>query len=330
MDSLPSDFESAPKKKITTKALALSAALFICVLLFIYYFMIGSFAKFPDGKIIYVKKGASLREVATEFKVGGIISSRNLLMMTIITLGGENKVVAGPYFFSGGEGVLPLALRLMSGNFEIKPLKITFPEGFTVKAIGDRLKERIPVFDESNFLALAKPKEGYLFPETYFFLPDVTATDTLEAFSNVFDQKISSLKNQILSSGHSLNEIITMASILEEEVRGSEDKKIVAGILWKRIKMRMPLQVDSTLAYEIGKTSGQLTLTDLQTDSPYNTYTRKGLPPTPISNPGLDSITAAVEPMTTPYLYFLTDSQGVVHYAKTFEEHKANKARYLR
>jgi UPF0755 protein len=106
--------------------------------------------------------------------------------------------------------------------------------------------------------------------------------------------------------------------------------QIIAGIVKKRLELGMPLQVDATLEYERGKGSSDLTIKDLQADSPYNTYTNKGLPPTPISNPGTVALLAALHPKQTPYLYYLTDAKGNFHYAKTFEEHKRNKALYLR
>jgi UPF0755 protein len=104
----------------------------------------------------------------------------------------------------------------------------------------------------------------------------------------------------------------------------------IAGILWKRIEMGMPLQVDATLEYERGLGSAELTLDDLRTDTPYNTYTRKGLPPTPIANPGSVALSAALNPTASPYLFYLTGDDGTFHYAKDFEEHKRNKERYIR
>ena len=121
-----------------------------------------------------------------------------------------------------------------------------------------------------------------------------------------------------------------MASLLEEEARQTPTRRTVAGILWKRLDLGMPLQVDATLRYLLGKSSHELTREDLEYDSPYNTYKDAGLPPGPISNPGLDAILAALRPVETAYLYFLTDSEGNIHYARTFEEHVANKAMYLR
>ena len=109
-----------------------------------------------------------------------------------------------------------------------------------------------------------------------------------------------------------------------------KDHKIISGILWKRIGMNMPLQVDAPFLYILGKTSAELTLADLKKDSPYNTYVNRGLPIGPIGNPGFSALRAAVFPASSPYLYYLSDNEGIMHYAKTFEEHKANKEKYLR
>lgn len=145
-----------------------------------------------------------------------------------------------------------------------------------------------------------------------------------------FDNKIIELKEQIENSKYSLNEIITLASIIEEEAIKEEDRKIVSGILQTRLKIGMALQVDATFAYINGKNTYALTHDDLRKDSPYNLYTNVGLPPTPISNPGIESIKAVLEPINTDYLYFLSDLNGNVYYAKNFDEHQANREKYLR
>ena len=121
-----------------------------------------------------------------------------------------------------------------------------------------------------------------------------------------------------------------MASIIEKEARTMETRQIIAGILWKRLELGMPLQVDVSFKYINGKTTKNLTLADLKIDSPYNSYLYKGLPPTPISNPGLDAIKAAISPTKTDYLYFLSDRKGLMHYAKTYQQHLQNKELYLR
>lgn len=121
-----------------------------------------------------------------------------------------------------------------------------------------------------------------------------------------------------------------MASILEGEARGREEMEIIAGILWRRIEIGMPLQVDTTFLYVNGKNTFTLTQADLKIDSPYNTYLYRGLPPTPISNPGLTAIRAALNPQPTPYLYFLTGRDGLMYYSRTHDEHVQKKTRYLR
>jgi UPF0755 protein len=125
-------------------------------------------------------------------------------------------------------------------------------------------------------------------------------------------------------------EIIVMASILEKEALTPEDKKIVSGILWKRLETGMLLQVDAVFMYIMGKKSSDLTLGDLKIDSPYNTYLYKGLPPSPICNPGIESIEASLNPTASSYWYYLSDKNLNIHFAKNFDEHKLNKAEYLR
>jgi len=126
------------------------------------------------------------------------------------------------------------------------------------------------------------------------------------------------------------SDIVIMASIIEEEAATAKDRRIISGILWKRLLKGMHLGVDAPFAYDIGKNSATLTTIDLKYDSPYNTYLYGGLPPTPITNPGLDSIDAALHPETSPYYYYLSDKGDTIHYAKTFDEHKVNKERYIR
>ncbi|MCX6701950.1 MAG: endolytic transglycosylase MltG [Candidatus Zambryskibacteria bacterium] len=179
-----------------------------------------------------------------------------------------------------------------------------------------------------QFLTLAKSNEGYLFPDTYFISKTAKSMDVINMMKENFEVKINSVSG-IATSTHKLKDIIIMASILEGEAL-PKDRNIVAGILWKRLEMGMPLQVDSTFAYINGKNTYELTLDDLKIDSPYNTYKYRGLPPGPISNPGLEAIISAINPIKTKYLYFLTEKDGTIHYAKTFEEHKRNKELYLK
>ena len=195
--------------------------------------------------------------------------------------------------------------------------------------ISNLLSDKLHNFSAEEFLKHAPIEEGYFFPDTYFFALDATTDEVIIAFHKNFEEKIKSVKGEILASGHSQKEIVTMASILEEEARTTQDWQTISSILWKRIKIGMPLQVDSTLSYVVGRISSELTTKDLKMKSPYNTYTNKGLPPTPIANPGLKTIVAAATPTSTPYLYYLSDQNGDIHYAATFAEHVQNRHTYL-
>ena len=146
--------------------------------------------------------------------------------------------------------------------------------------------------------------------------------------NNNFNEKIASTPS-IATSTFKLKDIIIMASLVELEARTTESRKIIAGILWKRLSLGMPLQVDSVFLYINGKNTYELTTMDLKIKSPYNTYLYKGLPRGPIGNPGLDALQSTVDPTKTKYLYFLSSHDGAMHYAKTFEEHKRNREKYL-
>jgi len=160
--------------------------------------------------------------------------------------------------------------------------------------------------------------EGYLFPDTYLFLPFAETEQIIGTMTDNFKKK----------AGDVGKDIVIMASLIEKEVPDIGDRKIVSGILWKRLKLGMALQVDAVFPYITGKQ--KVLSDDLKIDSPYNTYLHKGLPPGPISNPGLDAVEAAKNPQETSYLYYLSGKDGKTHFAKTFAEHLKNKEKYLR
>jgi UPF0755 protein len=193
------------------------------------------------------------------------------------------------------------------------------------------LKKYSKNFDQDEFVRITAAHEGYLFPDTYYFLPSISAAEVSEVLQKNFIKKIAVIADEIKTFNHPLGDVVKIASLLEEEARTTTSRRIIAGILWKRLSIGMPLQVDSAFQYVDGKrNSVDLTLNDLKIDSPYNTYVHTGLPPTAITNPGLDALFSAVTPIKTAYLYYLSDKKGEMHYARTFEEHVANKDRYLR
>ena len=213
---------------------------------------------------------------------------------------------------------------------ESREVTATIPEGLSVRQIGEIL-ENAELFTKEEFIKIAQKEEGYLFPDTYRFYKDAEPEDIIARMKENFNKKITpDILEEIRKFKKELSEIIIMASILEEEVSAAEDRKIVAGILWKRLDRGIGLNVDAALTYILGRASHELTVSDLKYDSPYNTYRYRGLPPAPISNPGLEAIFAATRPAASPYFYYLTDKEGTMHYAKTLEEHALNKRKYLR
>lgn len=284
---------------------------------------------FPTGAYITLQKGSSLTAMAGELERQGIVTNAWLLKSTARVLGDQHKVPAGVYYFGQPENLVQVAIRLVAGDYDTTPIRVTIPEGSTVAHISKVLLEEIPDFDRRAFLDAARNKEGYLFPDTYFFMPGDDVDSILSVFSNSFHTRINKVQAQITAYGKPLNEVLTMASILEKEASDAESRKIIAGILWNRIKIGMPLQVDATFPYYLGRNTFQVTLDDLRTDHPYNTYTNKGLPPGPIGNPGLSSIVAAVTPTKSNYIFFLSDLDGNFHYCATYECHLANKRKYL-
>lgn len=284
---------------------------------------------FPTKKTVVIQQNTGLNKVANILEENNIIQSAFLYKSYVILLGGSKKVLAGDYVFDEPQSVLRVAWRTIKGLQGLPRIKVTIPEGLAASDISRLFVKNIPDFDAQTFLDLAKPEEGYLFPDTYFFYENVTPGQIVDEMRANFDAQTTGLTIKATFSGHSWEDIIKMASIIEEEASDKKDRRIIAGILWKRIENNMALQVDAPFFYLFGKTSAQLTKDDLASDNPYNLYQNTGLPPTPISNPSLDSIEAALSPVKTDYWFYLSDKEGKTHYAKDHDGHVANKVRYL-
>ncbi|MDB5194258.1 MAG: aminodeoxychorismate lyase, protein [Parcubacteria group bacterium] len=298
-------------------------------LFFLFFFVAVSAPpkNFPAHGIVTIREGAGLLEVSRSLQDAGVIRNASWFRTVAVALGGEKNLQSGDYYMPYPQSVYAIAERIVRGDRQIERFKVTIPEGFTAKKISNLFDARFALFDHREFLSLAP--EGYLFPDTYFIGLNASATSTIALLKDNFQKRIFPLTGEIAASGRSQKDIITMASIIEKEANTKADKYIVSGILWKRIKEDLPLQVDATLTYIDGKESKDMTQADLKFDSPYNTYVYKGLPPTPISNPGLESIDASIHPTTTPYYYFLTGKDGKMYYAKTFDEHQTNIQKHL-
>jgi len=279
---------------------------------------------------ISIAPGESLVEVGTKLESVGAIRSRNIFVAYMVFFGVDDDVKSGTYYFREPLGLASLARRITSASFGAIPVRLVVPEGLSVREMAPLVHDIFPHISNEDFIASANMYEGRLFPDTYFFGHNATVKEIVQEMIHIFEEKVTNIDGWSSMPIEDRDRAVILASIIEEEARELKDKVLVSGVLKNRLSINMPLQVDVTFRYINGKTTQDLTLDDLAVDSPYNTYKYIGLPPTPISNPGLDSLTAAVHPAETDFWYFLADSKGVVHYSKTYGEHLYKKSIYIK
>jgi len=296
-----------------------------------------------ESKIFSVEKGQNLFQISENLEKEGLIKNRFIFDFYVLLKGDQRKLQAGKYELNPSMNVAKIAKKIILG--ETFKIKVTIPEGFTIEQIENELslnwrRPGLRQFlaeefkNEFNFLKDAPNKanlEGFLFPDTYFFEPDANDEEIVRKFLANFDKKLTQdLRGEIKEQKKTIFDIVTMASLIEKEVKTQEDKKLVSGILWKRLKNRIPLQVDATITYITGKQTTRISKEETQLDSPYNTYKYLGLPIGPISNPGFDSILASIYPQNNDYWYYLSIPEGKTIFSKTLEEHNIAKAKYLK
>lgn len=294
-----------------------------------------------------IKSGQTLNQIATNLKDEGLI--RNIFIFENYTKlrGWQGKIVAGTHLLDKNMSIKEIIRNIITNNNLDNEKTITIIEGWKADEIADYL-DKNNVVSKSDFLreietkkwqseydfltgVKAKTLEGFLFPDTYRVFSDATASDIVKKMLDNFDSKLTDkMRSDIKSQGKSIFEVVNLASIIEREVPKNDDKKMIADVFLKRLTDGIALQSDATINYITGKGMSQPTYDDLKIDSPYNTYKYRGLPPGPISNPGIKSIEAVIYPTKNPYYYFLTTlDDGRVIYSKTYDEHLANKAKYL-
>ncbi len=343
-----------------------SSFIFVTVLLAIAVLSwTGAYLSTPGGGSVpsfTVAKGESADSIANRLKQDGFIRSVWVFKLTLRQSGLEAKLQPGEYRLDGAETYGDIIARLAAGGVAANELVLKVIEGWDLRdiqaelrsdgfaavgdwfaAVGDPLAgsaspDLRPSPDYSGIYSFLKDKpkdvslEGYLFPDTYRVFKDAKATDVVRTLLANLKRRLNmaGLLDSFDQKGRNLHQVLTMASIVEKEVRTDADRPLVADIFWRRLEAGMPLQADSTVNYVTGKNAAAASSADLAADSPYNTYRHPGLPPGPICNPGLKAIEAALKPEPNSYWYFLTDPAGGVHYARTLDEHNANKAKYLK
>lgn len=315
------------KKKNNNRGLIVMGV-FLVLILAVIIFISSLFSPtlITSEKRITIERGNSIISTGKILEDKGLVHSK--LAFRLLAQSEEISIKSGQYIFKeGSQSLKEVVRRLSEADYGDVYERITIPEGSTNEQVAEAIKRSSFVFNEEEFNQLSQGTEGYLFPDTYNFLPDTDLEKIVATFRDNFDTKIEPLEDDIDSSGRTMDDIIIMASIIEKEATGNiDEKKIVSGILWKRLDEGRLLQVDAPFQY----INGIVRAEDLREDGPYNTYTRAGLTPTPIGNPGIDSIIAAINPTSTAYYYYLHGKDGQIRYGISYDDHINNINRYLR
>ena len=291
--------------------------------------------------VVEIAPQAGATEIAERLAETGAVRSAWAFIAVSAAYGDLRRLKPGEYEFPKGASTLTVARMVGSGRVRQHP--VLQPEGATVAELARaletarlaRAEDVLRVARDQAFLALhgieAPSLEGYVFPDTYQFVRGMRAEDILGRMVQRMRTKLTpEVIARVKARGLTVHQMLTLASIIEREAAVPEERKLIAAVFWNRLQIDMPLQADPTVQYAVGKERRALTRTDLQTDHPFNTYRRVGLPPGPIASPGLGAIEAALDPAPVKYLYFVAVSADGRrhHFSTTVEEHNAAVARY--
>ena len=300
----------------------------------------------PGSKLttsFVITKQETASDIITRLANLHLIKSPFVAKAYLKLTGTDSKLKPGGYVLSP-HLTLPETVALMVAG--PKDVWVTFPEGWRREQFAARLHSTFPQFDTAEFLKLSQDQEGFLFPDTYLLPAEGSPSAILSILTTNFVKKTGLKPTEtrvipIAPASHSLSAhaTATLASLVEREAKTSPDRLLVAGILINRLREGWALQIDATVQYAADSTKCQpipldcdywQPITSTQFSSPYNTYLHPGLPPAPIANPGLASITAVLAPTSSPYRYYLTDANGITHFASTLDQHNLNVDKYLR
>ncbi len=295
----------------------------------------------PAETSVVVPEGATGDDVARLLQSAGIVRSALVFRALARFEHAENAAKSGEYRFPPHVSVDEVLHRIESGGAQIATW-VTIPEGFTAREIAAALAQHglgEQQALESYFLhqpldvaaGVRTPNlEGYLFPDTYLFplqaSPATLARIMTDRFRSELPRDAAASAKRL---GYAIPQIVTLASLIEREAKADSERPLMAGVYYNRLRDGMPLQVDATIEYTFAHHKPVITLADLARDTPYNTYLRKGLPPTPIANPGRASLDAAFHPKSSQYLYYVYAGNGHHVFSRTLAEHEANVARYV-
>ena len=295
-----------------------------------------------DEAFVDIKSGDSTQVIAQKLVDSGVVRGYWPLRLAVWRSGQERKLQAGEYQFS--EAVSPTEVVHILAKGRVFLRRITFPEGLNIEEMADVFALNLFGTRESFISASrrvelikdldsdAENLEGYLFPETYSLPRDGTAMNLVEAMVAQFRATfVSQLKGDLLAGERTVRDIVTLASLVQKETGNSSEHSVVSAVYTNRLRIGMRLQCDPTVIYALqldGSYDGNLTRTNLQFDSPYNTYVYGGLPPGPIASPGLEALRSVFEPADVSYLYFVSRNDGSHAFSDTLREHNRNVRKY--
>jgi len=292
---------------------------------------------------VEIKEGMNLTQVANLLEEKGVVDSALFFKIYAEDKGLETKLIPGKYNLKTGSEYKDV-LELITSGPEIVTFKLAIPEGFMVRQISERIIQELPFIDSADLEEALKAEsysydflkdngttvtslEGFLFPKTYEILPQYSAKNIVEMLLSQYQLETSSLDYKYASDNNlTPYDILKIASMIEKEAYIPDERPLISAVIHNRLKINMALGIDATLTYFLNKWDEPLTESDLKTDTPYNTRLYTGLPPTPICNPGLESIKAALNPADVDYLYYVvTDPVSHKHtFSKTLQEHNEN------
>lgn len=293
----------------------------------------------PKYRVVQIEPGSTVSEIAATLAEQGVISNPLLFKIAAALRGSTRDLKAGEYRFDRSMSLMEVLAWLEQGHVTLHTF--TVPEGFTLKQIA-RLLEQKELADNSEFLRLSSDPglceelglggpnlEGFLFPDTYKIARGMPVERVIRVMVDRFWSVCSGeLAQSVAASDLTLREIVTIASIVEKEAIFDDEKSLIAGVIFNRLKRNMPLQCDVTLRYPLDNYGIHLTYADLKMDSPYNSYLNRGLPPTPICSPGLSSLESALNPAETEHHYFVSMNNGRHKFSTTLAEHNKAVFRY--
>jgi UPF0755 protein len=302
------------------KTFFILSSIIIIIIIFLVIFIKSLYGSSNIKKLVDITPGLTAQQIANLLYKKHIIDNKNFFIFLSKKNSLDKKLKAGTYQFDEHPFIENVLKKLIKG--EIAFLKITVPPGNTCKQIGNIL-QIYNLCSEKSFNRMCKKYklEGFLFPDTYDFPLNVSKRVVARTMISTFWQEIKKIyPNYKKLTKKQLQKIVIIASIVEKEAGPDSEKPIIASVLYNRLTRGMPLQSDATIRYVIGQQNNSLTFAELQINSPYNTYIHKGLPPTAICNPGINSLKAALFPAKTDYLFFASEGNGNNYFTTTYHE----------